>query len=156
MSTIRTSTTSTRADPAPWADRIGRGLMVLDALATLVAFAGGIVVMAGAADDRSMVEGWRTFGYLLCAGLWVVIAVRPRRSPGIWELLLLQKILVTIWAFAIFGAPESVQSAFVDLFLVVTTAVAYVLCRAWLGWRDVHVRTAQTSDHHPTHTGCAP
>ncbi len=82
MSTIRTSTTSTRAAPAPWADRIGRGLMVLDALATLVAFAGGIVV--------------------------------------------------------------------------VTTAVAYVLCRAWHGWRDVHVRTAQTSDHHPTHTGCAP
>ncbi|BBF99549.1 MULTISPECIES: hypothetical protein [Pseudonocardia] len=55
----------------------------------------------------------------------MVIAARPRSSHGVWELLL-QRILVTIWAFVIFGVPESVQSAFVDLYLVVTTATALI------------------------------
>ncbi|RDI67626.1 hypothetical protein [Nocardia pseudobrasiliensis] len=38
------------------------------------------------------------------------------------------------------GAAESQTSALVDLTLVVTTAIAYVLCRAWYGWYGFDLR----------------
>ncbi|MBT2227178.1 hypothetical protein [Nonomuraea sp. NEAU-A123] len=127
--------TATLPSPATWADRTGRALMAVDAVATLVAFAGGVMNMVNASDDRLMVEGWRTFGYLVFAGMWAMLALRPRRHPGFWELILLQKILVTIWAFAIGAVPEAQTASFIDLGLVVTTILAYVLCRGWYAWR---------------------
>jgi hypothetical protein len=33
------------------------------------------------------------------------------------------------------GPPDAAQTAFIDLAVVVTTAVAYVLCRGWSSWR---------------------
>jgi uncharacterized BrkB/YihY/UPF0761 family membrane protein len=64
-------------------DTAGRGVMVLTALSTLVAFADGLRRMHAASDDRLWIEGWRTFGYVVFAGLFAVLAARPRRSPGI-------------------------------------------------------------------------
>lgn len=129
--------TTTNPAPSRIADRVGRGLLALCAIATLGAFASGVAVIAAAPDDRLMVEGWRTLGYLVFAGLWTMLALRPRSVPGVWELVFLHKIAVSVYAFLILGAPEAGTAAVVDSLLVVITAAAYVLCRGWESWRGV-------------------
>jgi hypothetical protein len=128
-------TGATVGGPAPWADRTGRGLMIFAAIATLVAFADGIRIMLDVPDDRLLSEGWRTFGYLVFAGLMALLAAAPRRQPGLWELLLLHKIAVTVFAFSNADLPDAQTTGLIDLGLVVTTALAYVLCRGWSSWR---------------------
>lgn len=122
--------------PAPWADRIGRGLMALDAVATLVAFAGGLAIMAEVSDDRALTEAWRTSAYIVFAGLWALLAIAPRRQWGLWEMLLLQKGAITAYAFVMSDLPDAQSTAVIDLILTVTTLAAYVLCRGWQAWRS--------------------
>ncbi|WP_440098866.1 hypothetical protein [Streptosporangium sp. H16] len=121
--------------PTPWADRIGRTLMALNAVATLVAFAGGVMIMTSVSDDRVITEAWRTFAYIVFAGLWAILAVAPRRQWGLWELLLLQKSAITVYSFAMWDMPDASSTALIDLAVTVTTAAAYVLCRGWYAWR---------------------
>ncbi|GAA4866520.1 hypothetical protein [Actinomycetospora straminea] len=121
--------------PSRTADRVGRGLLVLDALAALAAFAGGLAAIATAPPDLLVVEGWRTFGYLVFVGLWTMLVLRPRGAPGVWELVFLHKVAMVVFTLAVLDAPGAVTALGVDAVLVVTTAVAYVLTRGWLSWR---------------------
>ncbi|WP_437575512.1 hypothetical protein [Sorangium sp. So ce887] len=127
----------TPGGPSPRADRTGRGLMALNAVLTLGAFAGGVRIIVSAADDRLVVEVWRTFAYVVFAGMWALIAAWPRRLPGVWELVLFHKLAVTVYYFAIGDVPEAPLAARIDLWLVSTTALAYALCRGWYGWRTL-------------------
>lgn len=119
------------------ADRIGRGLMTFDALATIFALVNGVILMTTVADDRLITEAWRTFAYVIFAGLWAILAIRPRSLPGLWEMLLFHKAAITIFALVMLGAPEAPLTAAIDGVLVVTTALAYVLCRGWTPWQQL-------------------
>jgi len=68
-----------------------------------------------------------------------MLALWPRSLPGVWELVFLHKIAVTVYAIVILGAPEAGTAAVVDATLVVTTALAYLLCRGWQSWRGVAI-----------------
>jgi hypothetical protein len=133
--TVGAGVAATVARPAPLADRIGRGLMALNAVATLIPFAGGFLIMASVSDDRVITEAWRTFAYLVFAGLWAILAVAPRRQWGLWELLLFQKGAITVYSFAMWHLPDAPSTAIIDLAVTTTTLVAYVLCRGWQAWR---------------------
>ena len=129
---------TTRAEvdaPAPWADRIGRALLGFDAVATLGAFATGIPRIMDADDAHLLTEAWRTFAYIVFAGLWALLAIAPRGQRGVWELVIVHKVAVTVFALAAFTKPEAPQTAVIDGVLVVTTLAAYVLCRGWSTWR---------------------
>ncbi len=128
--------------PSTLADRIGRGLLVLCAVATLGAFAQGIQIMATTSDERVITEAWRTFAYVVFAGLWAMLAIAPRGQRGVWELVLFQKIAITSFAFAVRDLPDGWSTFLIDLALVLATAAAYVLCRGWYGWRRTAVRPA--------------
>ncbi|HEV7975456.1 hypothetical protein [Amycolatopsis sp.] len=123
--------------PSDRADRVGRGLAVFASLATVGAFAGGIIAMTTAGDDRLWVEGWRTFTYLVFAGLFALLAVRPRQVPDVWELVLAGKSALVVFAVIVGDIPEAQQAGIVDFGLVVVVALAYVLCRGWQAWRPV-------------------
>jgi hypothetical protein len=125
--------------PTSTADRIGRGLLALCAVSTLGAFANGIMIMARVSDERVVTEAWRTFAYLVFAGLWAVLAAAPRTRPGVWELLLLQKVAITAFCLVAIDLPDARSTFFIDLAVVVATAVAYVLCRGWESWRSTAV-----------------
>lgn len=117
------------------ADRAGRALMALNAVAALAAFASGLAITAGVTDDRLISEFWRTLAYLVFAGIWTVLAVAPRRHPGLWELLLLHKGAVTVFSFVMWDRlADAPETALVDLGVTVTTLAAYVLCRGWRAW----------------------
>ncbi|WP_205660607.1 hypothetical protein [Amycolatopsis antarctica] len=132
--------TTRPAVPSRRADLLGRGLMTLAAASTLLAFADGVTAMPGTSDERLLVEGWRTFGYTVFAGLWAILAAWPRRAPGIWELLLVHKAAVCVLAFTLGDAPGARTTAWIDLILVAATGLAYVLCRGWHPWRGHAVR----------------
>lgn len=121
--------------PARWAYQTGRTLLALDAVATLGAFVDGIRRVSQAADAQIMMEFWVTTAYLVFAGLWALLAWAPHKYRGIWELILVQKIAVTAFAFALIDKPDAVRNTLSDTSLVVTTIAAYVLCRGWYTWR---------------------
>lgn len=129
--------------PTPLADRIGRGLLAFCALATLGAFAQGISTMTTVAPERLMSEAWRTFGYLVFAGLFVMLAVAPRAQRGAWELAFGHKIAITVFGIAAGDTPDASATWPIDLALVLVIGVAYVLCRGWLGWRTTALATAR-------------
>lgn len=59
------SVDTTVGSPTALADRIGRVLLILCAVATLGAFAQGIQIMTEVSDERVITEAWRTFAYTL-------------------------------------------------------------------------------------------
>ncbi|MFF0151738.1 hypothetical protein [Micromonospora sp. NPDC005203] len=131
-----TTATASRIDTAaPNTDRIGRGLAVVAALATTVAFVNGIMLTLNAPDDRLFIEGWRVSSFAIFAGLFALLAVRPRQSAGVWEIVLAGKTALVVFGLAIGDVPEARLSAVIDIGLVAVVAAAYVLCRGWLAWR---------------------
>ncbi|WNV88066.1 hypothetical protein [Umezawaea sp. Da 62-37] len=121
--------------PSALADRIGRVLLALCSIATVAAFAGGIKLITEVSDERVLTEAWRAFAYIVFAGMWAMLAVAPRAQRGVWELLLIQKTAITVFALVFFDLPDAKQTFFVDASLVVATVIALVLCRGWYGWR---------------------
>lgn len=132
---VFTAHESTAGRPARWADLTGRTLMAITGISTLIPFVNGISRVAGAPEAYMLTEYWRTTAYLVFAGLWGLLALAPRRQRGIWELLLIQKTAVSVFALVNLGATDSVRDSISDSSLVVATAVAYVLCRGWQAWR---------------------
>ncbi|MET8040471.1 hypothetical protein ABZU25_06350 [Micromonospora sp. NPDC005215] len=128
---FRTDTTA----PAPLADRIGRGLAAVAALATVGAFVNGVLLTINAPDDRLFIEGWRVSSFAIFAGIFALLAIRPRQSAGVWEIVLAGKTALVVFGVTVGDVPEARLSAIIDLALVAVVATAYVLCRGWLAWR---------------------
>ena len=91
--------------------------------------------MQAAAPDRLWVEAWRTFGYLVFAGMFALLAFRPRASAGIWELTFAHKLAMVVFALWVGAVPESAFAGKVDLALIAMIGAAWWLCRGWKSWR---------------------
>lgn len=116
-------------------DRIGRAIMAVVVILSLIAFADGWRRIWMAGPDRIWIEGWRTFAYLMFAGLFALLAMRPRSSPGIWELTFGHKTAVVLFGLWL-GAtvPEVSLAVGVDFGLVILIALSWLLCRGWMSW----------------------
>ncbi|MFI6277615.1 hypothetical protein [Streptomyces sp. NPDC050988] len=135
--------------PSGRADRIGRGLAAFASLATVGAFADGIIRMTDAADDRLWVEAWRTITYAFFVGLFALLAARPRQAAGIWELVLAGKTALVVFAVTVGDIPEARLAGVVDFALVVVIGLAYVLSRGRQAWQP------GTTDRTPGDTAVA-
>lgn len=116
-------------------DRIGRILFGLLSASTLVAFADGIPEAASAGPDTYFMQWWRTLAYLVFAAIFALLAARPRTTPGMWEIVFIQKVAITIIGYLDVTAAEALRDSSVDLYLVVVMVPAWVLCRGWLSWK---------------------
>jgi hypothetical protein len=117
-----------------WQDRLGRGLLILSALSAIGAFGVGLSTTMGAAPDRLWVETWRTLGFLVFAGLFAVLAWRPRLSAGVWELVILNKGALAALGF-VYGSAETLAAAPIDGALSGVLIAAYLCTRGWRSWR---------------------
>lgn len=122
-------------------DRAARYLMIALAVATLGAFANAAVEFGALPPDRLIVGTWQMLGFAVFAGLFALLAVWPRRMPGLWELILAHKIGVTLVNFGFIGVvsgpmPSDNPAAVVAIggALVVATLLAYVLAQGWRPW----------------------
>jgi hypothetical protein len=128
------------------ADRVGRGFMFFNAFLTIGAVIYGVTQLLQATPDTLVVEAWRTFGFLIFLSLNLMVALWPRKIAGAWELILLHKIAVTVFAMAVGSANEAEATAWIDGWLVITTIAAYILCRGWLAWGTLRTTQPNAKD----------
>lgn len=137
-------TQSDRHPPAtnPTRDRIARGLLILSALGALASL-GSAVPVALDADDATAILAWHDlFGFPVYAGLFALLAWRPRDYPGVWELLIAQKAIIALVAAGLARgtADDAALPAWADGTLTFVLLIAYVLVRGDLAWRPAGAR----------------
>ncbi|SEN26497.1 hypothetical protein E3O25_10975 [Cryobacterium sp. TMT1-3] len=137
-----TSSTTTSPPISRRADLVGRSLMGFNVLLTLVAFVNGIALTVSAAADDVVVQAWQMFGFAIFAGMWTLVALWPRRIPGIWEFLIAHKLAITIFCLVNISQPDAVLTGAIDGFIMITTVIAYLLCRGWRSWNGFVPRRA--------------
>lgn len=128
------------------ADRIARVLTSINAFLTLIALGYGIYRLTQVPADELVVQGWRTFGFLVFFSFWLMVTIWPRRTPGAWELIFVHKVGITLFALTLGNVPEARETAMIDGWLVISGAVAYVLTRGWTAWRPLLTKNADTAD----------
>jgi hypothetical protein len=118
-------------------DRIAMVLMGLAGLAAAYALVTAIGVAVSAGPATQQVEWWRALGFFMFAALFGLLAFWPRRYPGLWELLILDKAVLTIVEMTLIQnhAANALSSAVVDGILTLVIAAAYVLSKGYLSWR---------------------
>lgn len=124
------------ADVRSGRDRAAAGLLLLAALGALFSFVDAVGATTVAGPEARVAESWRMYGFLVFAGLFVLLALRPRRSPGVWELVIFHKIAVAVTAAALVGegTEGAATVAVVDGVLATMLVIAYFLSRGYAGW----------------------
>ncbi|MCE1252180.1 MAG: hypothetical protein LWX83_01390 [Anaerolineae bacterium] len=118
-------------------DRISLGLMMLAALGAAYAFVSAIGVALTAGPETQQVEWWRAFGFLLFTVLFIMLAIKPRAYPGLWELIILDKAGLTVVEFWLISndVVNAQSTAIVDGVLTVIILAAYLLAQGYRSWR---------------------
>jgi hypothetical protein len=119
-----------------WQDRLGRGLMWLAALGAFSAFASAFAAVKSATPETIWVETWRLFGFLVFAGMFVLLALRPRNSAGVWELAFFHKTAMAVSALFLSDAKGAAMAGTIDAVLAVLIAMAYIFTRGWMAWKS--------------------
>ena len=130
MDTLSSSSTV----PA-WRDRLGRGLMFLASIGAVGAFVLSVPVVRSASPETLWVQTWRMFGFLVFAGMFALVAIRPRTSAGVWELAFLHKLAMAVTALLASNARDAVMAGTVDAVLAIFIGAAYFCTRGWQSWQ---------------------
>jgi hypothetical protein len=121
---------------ASWRDRIAMVLMLLAFGGAFISFLSGIGESVAASPATQVVEIWRTYGFGIFSGLFLLLAFFPRRYPGIWELVILDKAALAITGLILLGhdIKDASTILFSDGMLALIIVLAYVLTRGYSGW----------------------
>jgi ABC-type uncharacterized transport system YnjBCD permease subunit len=68
--------------------------------------------------------------------MFVLLALRPRNSAGVWELAFFHKAAMAVSALFLSGAEGAALAGTIDAVLAAVIAVAYVLTRGWTAWKN--------------------
>ena len=120
-------------------DRIATVLMLVSALGALYAFITAIGAVQTAGPATQQVESWRMFGFLMFAGVFILLGVWPRRLPGLWELTIANKVGLTIAEALLIrnNAAGAQFTAISDGVLSAFLVAAYLLSRGYTAWRPL-------------------
>jgi hypothetical protein len=121
-------------------DQAARVLLVLAAAGALVAMISAIGTVADAGPATRMVETWRLLGFGTFAGLFALLAYRPRYYAGVWELAIANKLTLALFGL-VYGAGTKDASSVLasDGTLALLLVAAYVLSRGWRAWSTLRV-----------------
>ena len=101
------------------------------ALASALLAAGDVL---GAGGATRMVLTWQAYGFVVFAGLFALLAHRPRGYRGVWELVIFHKVALTVTAaaYAAHGGIEGTGAVLLgDGIVSALLIAAYVLARGW-------------------------
>jgi hypothetical protein len=116
-------------------DRVARALLVLAALGAVLAVLGAVSAVADAGPATRMVETWRMLGFGVFAGIFLLLAYRPRLYAGIWELSILNKLGLSLAALFFGSDTDGAATALVvDGAVTLMLVAAYGLSRGWTAW----------------------
>lgn len=119
-----------------WQDGLGRIIMWLAAAGAMVAFITALPAVSEAKPDTVWLETWRMFGFLVFTGMFIILALRPRKTAGIWELAFFHKAAMAISALFLSGADQAASAGIIDGALAVMIVLAYFLTRGWSAWKS--------------------
>jgi hypothetical protein len=128
---------ATASASRPPRDRVGRVLLWIAAVGAAGAAVSAISTVLGAGGTTKVVETWRLYGFVVFAGLFVLLALRPLAYRGVWELAVFNKLALTATAlaYAAHGGISGTGSIIAwDGGLSLVLIVAYVCCRGWTAW----------------------
>lgn len=132
---MTTSNANARAISQKGRNRAAMVLMLLAALGALSAFASSVGTATAAGPETVMAEVWRMYGFLVFAGLFLLLALRPRRYVGVWELVFFHKGALSVTAALIGGGATGAPTVVViDGILAAMTVTAYFLAKGYTGW----------------------
>ncbi|WP_433190461.1 hypothetical protein [Actinoallomurus sp. CA-150999] len=115
--------------------RIAQALLFLAALGAIVAAVGAVGAVADAGPATRMVETWRMLGFGVFAGVFLLLAYRPRLYAGIWELSILNKLGLSLAALSFGSDTDGAGTALVaDSAVTLMLVAAYVLSKGWTAW----------------------
>ena len=116
--------------------RMARGLLLVSGSGALASLTSAIP-HATDANGATAVMAWHDLlSFPVYAGLFALLAWRPRGYPGVWELLIVQKAAMAVitTGLARRAATDATLTASVDGGLALVLIVAYVLARGDLAW----------------------
>jgi hypothetical protein len=112
--------------------------MGVAAVGALAAAAASIQVVRDAGPQAQVVEIWRFAGFVLFSGLFALLAYRPLHYAGVWELVIVNKLALTIVALTYASDADGAgEVALVDGVLTGVLFAAYLLSRGWRAWSNV-------------------
>jgi len=115
----------------------GKWLMISASIGAAAAFGGSVEAVRNAGLETFWVESWRMAGFLVFAGLFLMLAVKPRNLPGVWEAVFFHKVLMAVLAAYNPQAKDALVSGIIDAVLAVFILSAYILSKGWLSWKGV-------------------
>lgn len=116
--------------------RVARWLLLLASVAAAGAVVTGVGSISNSGPDTLIVETWRVVGLGTFAGLFALLAYRPLHYAGVWELVILNKLALTVVSLTYGSAADGAQeTAVVDGALTAVLVFAYILSKGWRAWQ---------------------
>jgi hypothetical protein len=123
-------------EPGVWRDRIAAFLLVVAATGAIGACIA--TLLSGDLGNPALQVPliWQATGYIVFAGLFLLLADAPRAYPGVWELCIFQKgaMAIASLVFIALGNTGAVTVLWVDGVLFVMLVIAYMLSRGFTAW----------------------
>jgi hypothetical protein len=121
-----------------------RVLMGLAAVGALAAAATSFQVVSDAGPETLVVEIWRFAGFIVFSGLFALLAYRPLHYAGVWELVIVNKLALTIAALTYASDADGAGGvALVDGILTGVLLAAYLFSRGWRAWSQPSFQARQ-------------
>lgn len=115
--------------------RLATAILILAALGAVVSFIVTASSIRVAGPETFVVESWQLFGFLVFAGIYLLLAYRPGQYPGIWELVIFHKAAVAVFLLGVGSdAVGATSVAVVDGVLAIALVAAYLLVGGYRNW----------------------
>ena len=119
-----------------WRASAARILLGLAAVGAVVSCASGVGLTMDSGPATQALEAWRTLGFAAFAGLFALLAWRPRGYPGVFEIVIANKAALAILGITVLASADGASEFVVfDGGLSIALVAAYVLVDGWTAWR---------------------
>jgi len=127
---------TTAIEPPFPRQRIAQVLLILAAIGAMASLTGASNAI-GTADNALKITAVHDFlSFPVYGALFLLLAWKPRALPGLWEILIAQKAILSILAFTIYrDADGATVTAVSDGILALVLTVAYILSGGYTAWR---------------------
>lgn len=114
---------------------VGRTLLILSALGA-AGFAGwSLAQLQQATPQELLSQSWHAFGLIVFAGLFALVAWRPRAYPGLMELTITHSVGIFTLALVNQNATGSTATMILHGLLGLALVIAYVVLGCIKAWR---------------------
>lgn len=110
--------------------RVAQGILWALAVLAILAGVASISDLSEATAETKVVETWRMLGFFAFAGIFGILAQKPKLSRGLWSVVILNKLALTVAGLIYLGNYRGATDLVVfDGTITILLIVAYALSR---------------------------